>query len=384
MRWMRGLTLGCVAALAGCLEQQSVDCPGGVICPRETTCARAPVYCAPVEQVAACDGKNIEDFGPCDFGKDEAGNGIGGACRGGACFECSPELAGCTHSGWVAMTSNTTAWLRGIWVASPAEAYAVGDSSIVHYDGFSWREQLVPGVPVGAYFTAVWGSDSDNVFATTSLGGIYRKGVDGIWTEVYQAGATLNAIGGSGPDDVIAVGRMGVVVRLVSGNWQLTTVEGGAYTLHAVAARTRDDVFAAGANGLILHSSGGATWARSQAPMPAVLPPLKAVTTTSTSAFAIGDGGGTSTVMFTLAPSTVSWGQLVVPGVGSTFFHGIWAVSADEVLAVGNGGLIVRYAQGVFFSDTSGTQDLHAIHGTDQRNVFAVGVRGTILHYTGE
>ena len=111
---------------------------------------------------------------------------------------------------------------------------------------------------------------------------------------------------------------------------------------------------------------------------------LRAVATTPTAVFAIGDGNVMTTSALRLPAGQSTWIETVIPGVPSTFFDGIWASVEEEAFAVGAGGRIIHYTGtwSVLDTDTGGA-NLHAIHGSDRRDVFAVGANGTILRYTG-
>jgi hypothetical protein len=64
--------------------------------------------------------------------------------------------------------------------------------------------------------------------------------------------------------------------------------------------------------------------------------------------------------------------------------HAVWAASASDVFAVGEGGTIWRRSSTAWTAMTSGTSSkLLGVWGTSSSNVWAVGVAGTILHFNG-
>ena len=84
-----------------------------------------------------------------------------------------------------------------------------------------------------------------------------------------------------------------------------------------------------------------------------------------------------------------TWNLATVQGI-ATNLKGIWASSTNNVIAVGNGGIIKRCtsscnAAGATFNDeASGTaNDLIDIYGLDSSKIWAVGANGTILYYDG-
>lgn len=64
---------------------------------------------------------------------------------------------------------------------------------------------------------------------------------------------------------------------------------------------------------------------------------------------------------------------------------GVWGSGVDDVVAVGLGGVIVRYRGDAWAVETSATtRGLRDIWGSSASDIFAVGDSGTIVHYDGE
>lgn len=64
--------------------------------------------------------------------------------------------------------------------------------------------------------------------------------------------------------------------------------------------------------------------------------------------------------------------------------HGVYAASASDVFAVGNGGVIVRRVGGAWTKMTSNTTgNLKSVWGTSSSDVWAVGQAGVVVHYNG-
>jgi hypothetical protein len=62
---------------------------------------------------------------------------------------------------------------------------------------------------------------------------------------------------------------------------------------------------------------------------------------------------------------------------------GIWGSGPRDVFAVGNRGTILHYDGSAWSAQTSGTvEELHGVWGSGPGDVFAVG-SGTMLHYDG-
>lgn len=68
----------------------------------------------------------------------------------------------------------------------------------------------------------------------------------------------------------------------------------------------------------------------------------------------------------------------------NTTYYGIWGTSADDIFAVGAGGVIVHY-NGTRWTemDTPTDEYLMDVWGLSSDDVYAVGFGGTILHYDG-
>jgi hypothetical protein len=71
---------------------------------------------------------------------------------------------------WTAMSIPPVQGLRDVWGTSPTDVYAVGVSTILHYDGTSWTE-VRHAQPT---FHGVWGSSSTDVFVVGSNGTIFH------------------------------------------------------------------------------------------------------------------------------------------------------------------------------------------------------------------
>jgi hypothetical protein len=68
----------------------------------------------------------------------------------------------------------------------------------------------------------------------------------------------------------------------------------------------------------------------------------------------------------------------------TTLLRAVWAVSADDVFAVGDGGTILRRTNGAWAAMSSGTTSkLRGVWGASSSDVWATGLSGTILHFDG-
>jgi hypothetical protein len=72
------------------------------------------------------------------------------------------------------------------------------------------------------------------------------------------------------------------------------------------------------------------------------------------------------------------------PSPVTSLLHAAWAVSADDVFAVGDGGTILRRNSDGWTAMSSGTScKLRGVWGASSSDVWATGLGGTILHFDG-
>jgi hypothetical protein len=85
------------------------------------------------------------------------------------------------------------------------------------------------------------------------------------------------------------------------------------------------------------------------------------------------------------ACATGTWCVESPPGVATaTLLHGVWAVTANDVFAVGDGGTILRRTNDVWTAMTTPTtSNLRGVWGSSSTDVWAGGVTGTLLHFDG-
>jgi len=257
---------------------------------------------------------------------------------------------------WSSMTSGTTHTLHGIWGSSGSDVFAVGNTTILHYSGptlITWSSSSIPynctqihvnpSVWACTSVNAIWGSSPTDVFAVGDWNSIdHFNGIT--WSDQgYYDPSPVDPEGwnwwygiwGSSGNNVFAVGNgMMTNVYHYDGSVWLSMTSGTTKQLNGIWGSSGSDVFVVGNNGTILHYDGS-VWA----PM---------------------TSGTTQTL------------------------YGIWGSSGSDVFAVDLNGTILHYDGSVWSSMTSGTtQTLYGIWGSSGSDVFAVGLNGTILHYGG-
>ncbi len=203
---------------------------------------------------------------------------------------------------WKKVTSYTTGIFYSIWGKEWTDVFAVGESSatsgsIFHYDGNSWQDMNVSGIPS---LYGVSGSSKNHVIAVGKAGTILRY--DGsTWTSIisgtsnnlksvwlspagnfFAAGdagtilsctdsactamtsntiKSLSGIWGTSESNIYAVGQDGTVLRYNGSVWASVSTGGPKFWYYTVGGSSANDVFVAGGFGTILHYDGS-SWTK--------------------------------------------------------------------------------------------------------------------------
>lgn len=243
--------------------------------------------------------------------------------------------------------------------------------------------------------------------------------------------AQLNAVWGSGPGDVWAVGS-GFNYHWNGTSWSPTTIQSknGNYVVntYAVWGSSSTDVWEAGiSTGLELKHWDGSKW--TDYPPNDVAYVLGLWGSSSNNIWGVGaapgsaayhwDGTAWTFQAIDTSPNDVGntravwgssandvWAAGVVsissgPSVAAMFrwdgsrwtsvsinlqepLNGIWGSSSTDVWTVGNDGLIAHWDGSSWTSYSSGTtQTLNAVWGSGANDVWAVGNGGTVVHWNG-
>ncbi len=236
--------------------------------------------------------------------------------------------------GWQKQAEDlATEGLNAVWGTSPINVYAVGNNgTVLHYDGEAWTSLLTSGKALHD----VWGSSADDIFAVGSEGTILHY--DGeAWTQQAQH-LTIrdftNVWAGS-PSDIYAVGNQGTILHYDGESWSTINL-GISENLNSVWGTSSGNVYAVGTNGIILHYDGQA------------------------------------------------WRQISRGTIAN--LHSVWGTSECNIFivgqAIGSHWTILHHDGAAWSSQeipVSPAYALNAIHGASLRDVYAVGVSGTIL-----
>ena len=281
---------------------------------------------------------------------------------------------------WQAAASPTLEDLVAIWGRSASELWAVGESgAILRYDGAAWRLET----RVNAALSGVAGNATE-VYAVGSPAAVYRLAV-GTWQRLVVPGLSterLRAVHSPTPGEVWVAGAglgagSGLALRLREGQWLRTNLGPPPSAFIAIwSGGSQMPLWALGENNGTLFRLSGQAWAA--AAIPTSLPLLRLGGRSASDAWAVGrDGvvahhdGATWTASGTLLPG----GAL----------HGVVGLSAAEAWAVGE---LAGAAAAVRFDGRSwrvvglpAAAGLRDVWGASPTELWAVGLRGTLLHY---
>lgn len=177
------------------------------------------------------------------------------------------RVAGATT--WEGVAGSGT--VRGIWGASATDVWMLVDNSAtnpwekgttLHGTGPSAEALRWTAIDsrsaVG--LDAIWGSGANDVWAVGELGTIRRVGAGDARWEIVASPTTarLRSVWGSGPKDVWAVGQAGTILHYDGASWTPSVAAfpvGPKPELYGVWGTGPDDVWIVG-DGIVLHSTG--------------------------------------------------------------------------------------------------------------------------------
>lgn len=270
--------------------------------------------------------------------------------------------------GWSGVDAGTDVDLEGVWVSGET-VVAVGHGALVERAGGSWKKVDVGG----AKLEAVWGS-GDAAFAVGRKGALWQK-KGGTWSKGKSGVENhLNALWGTGPSDVYAVGEE-VVLHYDGSAWSKKpapkTEQLQRVTFLGVWGSGPSDVYAVGwhrkTGRLVMHYDGKA-WAEQKTEVEKMRT-LYDVWSSGSDAFIVGTrvalkgGGG-------------SWASLGLPAID---LFGVWGKSATDVIAVGARGQIYAFDGSVKAVSRGATATLEAAAVDGSGTVWAVGEKGIVL-----
>ncbi|CAN5238202.1 hypothetical protein BH11MYX1_BH11MYX1_17090 [soil metagenome] len=408
--------------LAGCLHPAVQECSVGGetwVCPADQACAQAPTYCAPPDEVGACQAKVEDDACSSPLVAE-------GICVAGVCKACSNDLAACRYVGWNPMAITTTSDITAVAFTQFGEAYAgTATGELFHYLTSQWTTasfgiadvskvvslqqandriyalvsvngaanqkvavlesgtwSVVPDLTANNLYVAMWIAPNGEVFLVGAIAAVaHFNGTT--WTETSATTTapipTLKAVWGTSPGDVYAVGLKHAIFHYDGNAWLAIASPGIATDTYSAIWGAGGEVFIAGAmpgSGMsgetgVVHSTGGGAF--TALPTPTLSMTADSMWgASSTDVWIVGDLGGSSGTGVVIHWDGVSWTQIQAPTQSP--LHAVAGSRADEIFAVGTQGTVLRYTGAAWaVLDSPAAPALADLWAAAPNNVFAVG-----------
>lgn len=343
-----GAWMGCVVAVA------SAGCVGsGLEAPHNAPTDVTPDGVPPEDGVSD-DVADVGDTDPAD-GSQEIVEDIG------------PDIV-VPDPDWEAVSLGDLGSVGGLSVVSGDEAYAGSGARALRFNGITWAAFGTPDE--ARVLHGIW-SDGSTVVAVGAGGLVARRaaGPTGVWViEPSGVTADLWAVAGRGPDDLVAVGDDGVVLRFDGETWEKRH-ERTSMRLRGVAIAPDSEgdagIRAVGSGGQLVEMVGS-TWRGTQI----------AASASTLSGFAhLADGTlvavGTQHTLTARRPNAPAWQGETTNDSRQRDAHAV-TVGADGVVrAFGAQGLVVK-REGISWSVDTGPGNVVGV-----KNFGAVGGFGT-------
>ena len=225
---------------------------------------------------------------------------------------------------WSIAFSKEGDWFYSVWGSSDSDVWA-GGVNLAHWNGSAWS--VVTGAPVVGGINGIWGSTARDVWA---VGGGILHWDGSAWTRfVSYSPPVFNSVWGSAPTDVWAVGDASRILHWNGLAWSTVSIA-GSKNLKAVWGTDLTHVWIAGTGNTLLRWDG-TTWRAAGA----VTGDFNALWGTSdTDVWALGNG-------VVVHWDGTSWTNEALPP-GAQPIKGAWGTAADNILAVGDNGMILR------------------------------------------
>lgn len=291
---------------------------------------------------------------------------------------------------WRAVASGTSCTFRALFASGPGDIYFGCEAGLYRWDGVAMRP--VDGREGGVW--DIWGSAATDLWTVGGTGVVSRRR-GGAWSAMDTGvPAKIFTLWGSGPDDVWFAGSRSADEKDVIIHWDgrrfAVASEGSRIYPRRLLGSGSKDVWLVGDNdvgrtGEVMHWDGeGWTFAATGGVHViggwaggAGLP-----VGGRSALFAAGEGGVTR---------RVEGGELVdaEEGGGRTgwIVEDLWGSGADDVWAVGRGGLLLRWNGRAWSSQNSGPQvgapAFLAGCSASPREAWVVGEQGSVLRWDG-
>lgn len=287
---------------------------------------------------------------------------------------CTTEVLSCDVAAWCPVPTNVSTQyaLAAVWGSGPSDVWAVGSGGMTaHWDGAAWKAFETP---VKNTFRAVWGTGPTDVWAVAMTDVIFHT------TGFSNGNATWTRMDGatSADEAVAATALWGTS----AGEVRIGAKTRGFYDPKS-GEISRVNQYRKGTT-----KDGGLAWD----PLPGS-GTVHGFWGAPNDLWYVADNSDVTdwqkgmTMHGTPEPDagTLAWKS--IDSQSTVVLEAIWGSSPGDLWAVGDKGTIRHYTAGsarwtIVASPT--TQPLHAIWGTSANDIWAVGDGGTILHYDGK
>jgi hypothetical protein len=247
---------------------------------------------------------------------------------------------------------------------------------MLRFDGTSWSRVSLPDL---GSLNAIWGSGRNDVWVVGERGVLHWDGSE--WTPVSEGPGNGRAVWGSGPQDVwiLSAGTTGSSYHYGDELWRWdgstwSQEQGPFPRLTSICGAGPDDVWAVGEDGVTLHRDS-AGWSSISSGTTATLHSVHC--TSPTDVWAVGwedlkrragaiihwDGSNWSSMLQTMSC-----------GIAPCFeeFWDVWASGPNDVWV--GGGSMLRHWDGASWElVTDGAASGYFVWGLDQQNVWLMG-----------
>lgn len=217
------------------------------------------------------------------------------------------------------------------------------------------------------------------------------------WREAFDASSRGWLLSAWGPDDsdrVYAVGGMplpsvdtgeGFIMARDGENWSALELPPGTPLLNWMIGFGDDNLFVAGNQGTVLHWDGSA-WSTMDTPTEEQLWGIWG--SAPDDLWAVGGGGRAESEATLLHYDGAAWTSVMAPELDreTHAFFKVWGTGANDVIVVGQRGVVLRYDGSDWRQELVGTgQDLISLWGTGPDRIAIVGGRsnGVIVTWDG-
>jgi hypothetical protein len=326
--WWAPLLVTLLVGAGACSSGGSTDVDGGSV----------------VDSLSGPDAGAADGTSPVDATPDpvETSTGDDGAVGGDSApddAEEPPDTVEPFVPGWQTEVLGDPGELSSLFVVDAHEAYAVGGSYVVRYNGKAWASF---GMPADIQLHGVWAGDGV-VVVVGEAGFIARRSVDDLAWVVEESGTFqhLRGVHGRGSDDVWVAGNDGVILHNAGAEdgWVVVdqTSNIDLYGIYVdPALEGSEGVVTCGSGGrLVLHDGG--VWKTSHVASGDVI--LRGIFGIEGRLFTVGTGGTVSV----RSGDTGSWVGQPTNLTKDRDLYAVGASDLDDVYAFGEAGTVLRW-----------------------------------------